>query len=132
MPLEHRRHGPEVAAREGHLGRKTVLLRVQVSVLGNSPPGLLELCDRKENPTVEICAQLQVRGNEAAIGVLLGKVEDDGRGFVQDEVAIYQHRHSAGRVKLKKVGTAVLPTRQIDAHGIEFYPELLEHPAGPD
>src|SRR5581483_29045 len=95
------------------------------------PYGLLELGGREEAPAVGLGAESRVGGKEAAIGVLLGEVQDDSHRFGQHEIAIDQHRQLARRVELQKPGTLVLAAGHIDTHGLESDAELLEYPANP-
>jgi hypothetical protein len=132
MRLDHRDHVPEVLAREHHVTRDAPRFGKHRGVLGDSPQRLLELGHREEEPAIHLGAALRVRGEEALLWILLGQIEDDGDGLVQDQVAVDQHRHLSRRVELQELTVPVLALDKIDPDGLERHLQLLQHPTRAD
>src|SRR6202158_4717177 len=132
MTLQHRGHFFEILSSKRHLAQEAQMYRIQSCVARDAPQRLFQLRSREQKPTINVRAQLEVRGNQALAGILLGQVEHDGHRLGQYQVAIDKHGNPSSGVYLEKRRAAMFVSHEIDSNCFEVDSQLLECPAHTD
>lgn len=131
MLFEDGEHLAAVAPGVRDVGRDAILLVVDRGVERDAPERLFDIGREEEVPAMHLGAVGELLRDEAFLRILLRKVILNRDGLRDDDVAVDESGHLAGRVDRQEGGLLVFAGRQVDGHDLASDADLVDQPNRP-